>query len=216
MKRILILGGEGDGAVLASALEDLRDAGADILPFGFLNDFEEKGKRIAGLPVLDTMANARAFLADPEVYFITAILKAKESQTRSQKIKALPIPADRYFTLIHPHATVSKRAHIGHGTFVGPHANIMPNAQIGAHCSFRASSNVGHDCIVEGFCYVGPNASLAGRCVLREGVHIGPNACVRERVEIGAHSVVGMGSVVLNSIPPLSIAFGNPAKWKPA
>lgn len=213
MKKIIILGGEGDGLLLASALEDLRDAGADILPLGFLSDAHEKGKMISDLPVLDVTANAHRFLADPNIHFITALLKVKESQKRSQKIKGLPIPAERYFTLIHPQATVSRRARIGHGSFVGPHATVMPNATVGAHCSLRVSCNVDHDCVVEDYCFMGPNSTLAGRVTLREGAHIGANACVRERLEIGAHCVIGMGSVVLHCIPPFSIAYGNPARW---
>lgn len=41
---------------------------------------------------------------------------------------------------------------------------------------------------------------------------IGINACILKNVTIGKHSVVGAGSVVTRSIPPYSVACGNPAK----
>jgi acetyltransferase EpsM len=214
LKRILILGGQGDGVVIASALQDLGAFDRDIIPYGFLNDVEPPGTRIAELPVLDKIENAKKFLDQPDIYFISAILKAKEGYTRSQKIENLMIPLERYYTLIHPHATVSKRAKVGNGTFVGPHANIMPNAIIGNHCSFRAGANVGHDCILGNYCYMGPNSNVSGYAKLGNGVHIGPNASVLDGVEIGAYSVIGMGSVVLKNIPDFVITFGNPAKVK--
>jgi acetyltransferase EpsM len=214
LKRIIILGGHGDGVVIASALEDLRAFDKSVVLYGFLNDFEPPGTKIADFPVLNKIENAKKFLGQKDIFFISALLKPKESYERSQKIEKLMIPLERYYTLIHPQATVSKAAKVGNGTFVGPHANIMPNAFIGNHCSFRASANVGHDCILGNYCYMGPNSSLSGRVKLGNGVHIGPNASVIEGVQIGSYSVIGIGSVVLKNIPDFSIAFGCPAKVK--
>lgn len=44
------------------------------------------------------------------------------------------------------------------------------------------------------------------------GVWIGEKAIILPGVEIGEKSVIGAGSVVTKSIPPYSIAVGNPAK----
>jgi len=212
LKRVIILGGHGDGVVIASSLDDLRALGEAVMPYGFLNDHEPQGTLIGGLPVLGQIDEADKFLDQKDVLFISAILKAKESYDRAKKVEGLIIPLERFLTLIHPQATVSTRAKIGAGTFVGPHVNIMPNVVIGNHCSFRASANVGHDCVVGDFCYMGPNSTLSGRVRLGNGVHIGPNASVLERVELGNYCLIGMGSVVLKSVPGFSIAFGNPAK----
>lgn len=212
MKKIIILGGQGDGVIIASALRDLHDAGNEVVPWGFLNDFEEKGSMISGLPVLDRIENAKHFIENDTIFFISALLKTKESFQRSRKIANLDIPPDRYFTLIHPQAAVAKSAKIGHGTFVGPHAAIMPDAVIGNHCSFRASANVGHDCVVGSYCYMGPNSTLCSRVKLHDGVHIGPNSCVIDKVELGPYSVVGIGSVILKNLPGFVVAFGCPAK----
>lgn len=212
MKKVIIVGGEGDGVVLASALEDLKASGKEVMAYGFLNDFAKEGEKIASLPVLGKPESAIEFLDKEDIFFMTALLKVKESYDRARRIEKLVIPPERYFSLIHPQATVSKTAKIGLDTFVGPHVNVMPNAIIGNHCSFRASANVGHDCIIKDYCYMGPNSTLSGRVKLEEGAHIGPNACILESIKIGKHSVVGLGSVVLKDIPGFVIAFGNPAR----
>ena len=48
--------------------------------------------------------------------------------------------------------------------------------------------------------------------VIEEGVSIGPGAIVLPNVKIGHGSVVTAGSVVTQSVPPLTVVQGNPAK----
>jgi len=55
-------------------------------------------------------------------------------------------------------------------------------------------------------------AVLALPVVLEEDVWIGMNAVIQPGVTIGAHSVIGSGSVVTRSIPPWSIAHGVPCR----
>jgi acetyltransferase EpsM len=212
LKRVIIIGGEGDGVVLASALDDLRAFGEEVIPYGFLNDFDKERNEIGNLPVLGKPEKAKEFLNREDIFFITALLKAKQSYERARKIDKLQIPAERYFTLLHPSATVSRSARVGYGSFIGPHVNVMPNAIIGNHCSFRPSANVGHDCIIEDYCYMGPNSTLSGRVQLEEGAHVGPNACILDKIKVGKHSVIGLGSVVLKDMPEFVVAFGNPAR----
>jgi acetyltransferase-like isoleucine patch superfamily enzyme len=47
---------------------------------------------------------------------------------------------------------------------------------------------------------------------IKENVWIGDSAIICKGVTIGANSVIGAGSVVVNSIPPNSVAVGNPAQ----
>ncbi len=47
---------------------------------------------------------------------------------------------------------------------------------------------------------------------IEEGVWIGNNVIILPHVTIGKKSVIGAGSVVTKSIPPYTVAAGNPAK----
>lgn len=42
--------------------------------------------------------------------------------------------------------------------------------------------------------------------------YIGMNVCILYSADIGEGSVIGSGAVVVKSIPPYSVAVGNPAK----
>lgn len=48
--------------------------------------------------------------------------------------------------------------------------------------------------------------------IIEDEVWIGANAVITSGVVIGKHAVIGAGSVVTKSIPPYSVAVGNPAK----
>ena len=48
--------------------------------------------------------------------------------------------------------------------------------------------------------------------IIRKGVKIGLNVTILPGVEIGEASIIGAGSVVTDSIPPHSVAYGTPAK----
>jgi len=48
--------------------------------------------------------------------------------------------------------------------------------------------------------------------VIGKNVWIGANSVILPGVKIGNNSVIGAGSIVIEDIPPLSVAVGNPAK----
>ena len=52
----------------------------------------------------------------------------------------------------------------------------------------------------------------AGKVVIGDNVFIGMNSIILKGTTIGSNSIVGAGSVVTKSIPPLSVAAGNPAR----
>lgn len=57
-----------------------------------------------------------------------------------------------------------------------------------------------------------PYKQSDGITIIDDDVFIGVNSVVLMGVKIGKGSIVGAGSVVVNDIPPYSIALGNPAK----
>lgn len=209
MKKIIILGGRGDGESLVSFLYDLQESGRDVAPIGFLNDSEEDS--IMGLPVLGKIDEVSKFFMK-DIYFMSALLSLNKNYDRANKIRRLSIFLERYFTIIHPSATVSKFSSIGYGTLIGPHVNIMPNVVVGNHSSLRATVNIGHDSIVDDYVYIGPHCTVSGKASIGIGAYLSLGISVGTGVSIGKYSTVGLGSVVLEDIPEFKLAYGCPAK----
>lgn len=211
MRKIVILGGPGDGAVIAATLAALRDKSENSWELvGFLNDSIEKGKEIDGVPVLGNLDVWRSLPADVQV--IAALHKVRQMKARVTRIESLGIPSQRWGNVIDPTARVSKECLIGVGSFLGPNVVVQPGARIGSHVSVRAGANIGHDVMVGDYCYIGPNSTLCGRSAMLVGAHLGPNSCVADGVQLGMYSVVGISSAVTKHVPEGHVVFGVPAR----
>lgn len=206
----MILGGPGDGIVVAQTLRDIERVGGGLRAIGFLNDSLEKNGHVEGLPVLGRLEDWTALSA--ETLFIAALHKIKEMPRRKRRIEALGVPAERWARVVHPTARIADNVAVGIASFVAAYVVVQPGAMIGSHVSIRAGANVGHDSIVGDFAYIGPNATLCGGARLGGGAHLGPNAVIIDRMTIGEFCVVGAGTVVTKSITAQQIVFGVPAR----
>jgi sugar O-acyltransferase (sialic acid O-acetyltransferase NeuD family) len=207
---IVLMGGPGDGVVVAETIDDIHAVDVSRSLLGFLNDSLPIGTLVCGRPVLGRLEDWRN-RAD-SVRFIAALHKVKQMALRAKRVSSLGIPADRWATVAHPTARIARDVSVGAGTYIGPYAVVQPGAFLGAHVSIRAGANIGHDAVVEDFAYIGPNATLCGRAVMRFGSHLGPNAVILDRRTIGRFSVVGMCSAVTKDVDDRVICLGNPAR----
>jgi sugar O-acyltransferase (sialic acid O-acetyltransferase NeuD family) len=210
MTRIAILGGPGDGAVVAQAIHDMAAAGHLVALSGFLNDKLSTGTLVHGFPVLGTLTEWRK--TNTETRFISALHKVKQMESRSRRILELAIPEDRWISVIHPTARIANDVQIGYGSFLGQYVVVQPGARIGHHVSVRAGANIGHDAVLEDFTYMGPNSTLCGRAILLKGAHLGPNAVVVDHKRVGCYAVVGVCSAVTKNVPDREVCFGLPAR----
>lgn len=210
MQSFIILGGHGDGLVVARAIEDARGLGEPCELLGFLNDHTPSGQTIGGVAVLGRTDDWPK--AAQDAVFIAALHKVKAMPERTAKIAALGIPRARWGNVVHPRASVAPCATIGVGNFIAQNVVIQPNATLGDHNSLRAGANLGHDTKIEDYCYVGPNATLCGRASLECAVHLGPNSVVGDGLRVGGYCVVGIGSAVVRDLQPNGVYFGVPAR----
>jgi acetyltransferase-like isoleucine patch superfamily enzyme len=105
-------------------------------------------------------------------------------------------------------------------------------AQIGDHCYIAIRQLAGEPYLVKLGNHVGialgvqflthnlgwiyrdkiPDLQSFGKIVVEDNCNIGVNALILPNVTIGRNSIIAAGSVVVNDIPPNSIAAGVPAK----
>ena len=210
-KKIVIIGGFGNGTVVSSAVEDIMRESQEWELLGFLNDQMKAGEELNGFPVLGTVDEAPRFNSK-DCYFIYTLVNVKQAYERIQRLHSLGISNEKFATLKHPTAVISRNVRLGYGVVLMPGVIISPDVTIGNHTQLYANSFVGHDTTVGNHCFVANNASIGGRVTAEEGVHIGSNCSIRERVTLGKWSLVGLGSVVLKDVEPFTIVAGNPAQ----
>lgn len=74
--------------------------------------------------------------------------------------------------------------------------------------------NVGHDVIIGDNNEIGPKTILGGWSKLGNFNKLKIHCIVRNRIQIGNHNLVGMGSNVVKNISSHCVVMGNPAKIK--
>lgn len=102
---------------------------------------------------------------------------------------------------------------IGDYTRIGLHNTLIGPVYIGNH------TNLAQGVILSGLNHNYKSVTLpidmqgvsSLPIIIEDNVWIGANSVILPGVKIGSHSIIGAGSIVVNCIPPHSVAVGNPA-----
>ncbi|MCF7809507.1 hypothetical protein K9N50_00825 [bacterium] len=211
LKRIVIIGGYGNGEIISTVIEDINMIKPTWELIGFLNDFDEIGKYIRGYPVLGKPEEAIAY-AQKGTFINFAMRNAKQAKSRIERFNSFNIPLEACATIIHPTAHTSGISSIGSGALICAHAYVSVESELGNHTQLYGDSHIGHHVKIGDFTAVVANAVVGSKCVVHEGAHIGIGACIRENTVIGKYAIVGMCAVVLNDVKDFEIVVGFPAK----
>jgi len=131
---------------------------------------------------------------------------------------------------IHPTALVEEGAVIGEGVVIGPFCIVEGTVEIKArtvlksHVVVRGDTVIGEDNEIYQFASIGEvnqdlkysilanNATLAGHVELDDFVIVGGMSAIHQFVIVGAHVMLGGGSMVSQDVPPYVMAQGNHAR----
>jgi len=108
---------------------------------------------------------------------------------------------------------------VGADNTIREHVTMNPGTRgggmrtvIGDRNLFMTGAHVAHDCRVGNGCVFANNAALAGHVTVEDRAIIGGLAGVHQFVQIGAHSIVGGASRLIQDAPPYMRTAGNPAQ----
>ncbi len=82
---------------------------------------------------------------------------------------------------------------------------------IGDDNNFLAYSHVAHDCIIGNHCIFSNNATIGGHVEVEDYVIISGLSGVHQFCRLGAHSLIGGCTKVVQDVPPFTIVDGAPA-----
>jgi UDP-N-acetylglucosamine acyltransferase len=84
--------------------------------------------------------------------------------------------------------------------------------RIGDHNWIMAYAHIAHDCQIGNATIFANNAQLAGHVHVGDRAILGGFTVVHQFCRIGTHAITGMGTIVLQDVPPFVKASGNPAR----
>lgn len=210
-KKVVILGGLGNGSVIAQAIVDANQRGSSEWRMaGYLNDREEKGAEIEGFPVLGKLSEWKSLSDDH--FFINTIFRIDGQQERIDLVESLGIPDNRWATFIHPTSYVAPNVVFGPGCVVMPFVTMSAGSVLGRGCIMMVSCTIGHNNEIGNYCHFAAQCCVGAYLKVQDGVHIGLNSSVRENLTLGKNATLGMGAVLTKNMGEGEIWVGNPAK----
>lgn len=211
-KKVIIIGGEGNGGVIAACIEDNRKRFGDLEweVAGFVNDYETQ---VCGYPVLGGTDDVQELLKNPDYHFMWGIHMIGRNILTEKTFRKVNIPRERFATIVHKTAFVADSAVLEPGVFV------MSNCYVGAPGAARPV--FADDGQLVGRTQHDSRTALPflGRLDHQLVHHYRPllrryTRCQSDRkVKIGDFAVAGAGSLVTHNIPDYEIHVGTPAKF---
>src|SRR5262245_36868864 len=197
--------------VMHILLEMVRERHGDSVDVVFIDD-APASSQVNGIRVVDT----ESFLATPRAmrFFNVALANPHARMAVCERFLEAGI---KPVSIISRRALVMGPAEIGEGSIVCAFCTITTNIRIGRFFHANIYSYVEHDAVIGDYVTFAPRVNCNGNVTIKDLAYIGAAAAIRQGdygapTVIGRGATVGMGAVVLNSVPDGDTVVGNPAK----
>lgn len=208
MRKLVLLGADGNNADILEAVERLNDRQPTFELLGYVTPEGREGV-CRDLPwlghdsVLDRLP--------PDVCVAGFRFGSRNYRSWPATVAQLGLPAERWATVVDPRASVSRRATVGRGAVVLAGTVVGADVRIGDHVIVLQNATVSHDCVLDDYASVSAGVTFAGHVHVGRCAYVGAGATVFARA-IGEGSLVGAGSLVRKDVPPDEVWAGNPAR----
>ena len=197
---VVIIGAGGHAKVIA----DIVLLNNDNL-VGFLDDSDEK----QGVKIFKEY-RVTGKISDIEKYrnccFIIAI---GDNHIRAKIAKNINA---KFYTAIHPDATIADTVTIGDGTVIMAGVTINPDTTIGKHCIINTSCSIDHDNRIGDYVHISPGAHLAGSVSVGDRSWICIGAAIINNISVFSDIIIGAGATVLKDVTESGTYIGTPAR----
>jgi len=211
IKKIIIFGTGGNCIDILDTINEINLIENRYKVVGFLDDDKSKwGTKLYGIEVLGGLESAIRYI---DTFFVNGIGSPNNFWKKESIINKTGINIDRFETIIHPTASISKLSIIGKGAVILQNVTIASNVKIGNHVIILPNSVINHDDRVDDFVSIASGVCVAGGVYLQKSCYIGSGSTIIGNIKIGENSLIGMGSVVLKDVKNSSIVVGNPARF---
>ena len=212
-KTLIILGSDGNCVDILDTVNEINahSKTPQYECLGFLDDDQQKwGQESWGVPILGPLDSAPQY---PDAYFVNGIGSAHNFWKKEAIIAKTRVPLDRFETIVHPSASVSRMARLGKGVVVFQLVTITNQVSIGNHVIILPNSVISHDVVIGDYTCITGGVCISGLVTIGRDCYLGTNSSISGGVKIGNGCLLGMGSVIRHDVSENSVMVGNPARF---
>lgn len=207
-KNIVIIGSSGYAKVILDIMQ--KEGKYNIV--GLLDRNRKVGEETMGYKILGQEEDLPKLISEFQI--IGGVIAIGDNYIRfkvSELIRSVS-PNFKFVNAIHPNSSIGAEVQIGDGTVIMAGVIINPFSKIGDFCILNTNSSIDHDSIMEDFTSLAPGVTTGGKCTIGKFSVISIGATIIHNIEIGEHTIIGAGSLVVKSLSSNIVAYGLPAK----
>jgi sugar O-acyltransferase (sialic acid O-acetyltransferase NeuD family) len=208
MQNVIIFGASGHGSVILDCLE--KEGKYNVI--GFVDSYKKKGYRLNGYQVIGSEFNLPYLINRFNI--VGGIVAIGDNWIRKLIVDRITkiVPNFNFINTIHPKAIIGKDVLVGSGNVIMPGAIVNANSILHDFCIINTNSSLGHDGIMESYSSLAPSVCSGGNLHLGQYSAVSLGVNIINGIEIGNHSVIGAGSLVVENFGDNIVAYGSPAK----
>lgn len=211
MKEIVILGTSGNCIDILDTINEINSISPKYKCIGFLDDNRDNlGKDYHGVKVVGSLSQAMNF---KDAFFVNGIGSSLNFWKKQNIIQKTMIPIERFETIVHPTASVSKFSQIGFGTVIFQNVTITSNVKVGSHVMILPNTVISHDDVIGDYTCIAGGVCVSGGVTIGQSCYVGTNCSIIGNISIGNYCLIGMSSNVLKDVADNSVMVGNPASF---
>ena len=204
---MLIIGAKGHAIEILGVIQ----LSSDQMRLSFYDDINKDDPDILfnTYPIVRTFEEAKTVFT----YHSDFILGTGGCKARSYLFNKFSSIGGTPYSVIAPNASIgTEDVHLGVGINIMQFVFISNQVWIGKGTLINTRANIHHNVLIGNFCEICPSVTLTGGVEVGDHTFIGTGSIVLPNIKIGSNVVIGAGSIVTKNIPDNVKAFGNPAK----
>lgn len=205
---VLIIGSSG----LSKVVIDILEKAGNYHILGLLDDFRNIGEETLGNKVVGKVEDLSYLLTDKENCKMVIAIGDNWDRYKVMNRVLDIIPDMDFASAIHPSVQIGKNVEIGRGVLIMAGAIINSHTHLGDFTLISTNASMGHDGKMLKFSSLGPNVTTGGLVTIGEFTAICIGAIIKDRVNIGNHSIIGAGTLLLKDCEDNMVMYGTPAQ----
>ncbi len=201
-EQILLIGASGLAREVIALLGDSRTQRVVAV---LDDDANAQGATCGAIPIIGGLIEVNRY---PHARVLVCV---GSGRARERIVARLGLAPERYATILDPSVRNPAGCPVGAGSIILANATITADAAVGRHVVLMPAVTVTHGDRLDDFATLAAGVSLGGNVSVGKGAYLGMNSSVKPGLVVGDYSTLGMGAVLLRSLPPGETWAGVPA-----